>query len=226
MASLRRLWLVTLLGGLTVAACGGDQVASETERRQPARLEGLAAVPAITRALEPSVVAVLVEGGQGAGEGSGVVYAPGTIVTNNHVVEGAEAVTVVLAGGQRLAARVRATDPQTDLAVLTVEREDLPPARFAERLPAVGSLAVAIGNPLGFEGSVTAGVVSGIDRAIPSGGQEPALVGLIQTDAAISPATRAGRSSGRTAGSSASTSPTSLRRPERSHWGSPSRPRR
>ncbi len=194
MRSLRRLCLlVSLLGGVVLGGCGGgDQAGREPEPRPPARLEGLAAVPAITRALEPSVVAILAEGPQGAGEGSGVVYAPDTIVTNNHVVEGAREVTVVLAGGQRLRARVRATDPQTDLGVLTVERDDLPPARFVERLPAVGSLAVAIGNPLGFEGSVTAGVVSGVDRAIPSGGQEPALVGLIQTDAAISPGNSGG----------------------------------
>jgi len=194
MRPLRRLCLLLpLLGGLVVAGCGeGEQATRAPEPGAPARLEGLAAVPAITRELEPSVVAILAEGRRGAGEGSGVVYAPDTIITNHHVVEGAEEVTVVLAGGDRLPAEVRATDPQTDLAVLTVERDDLPPARFAERLPAVGSLAVAIGNPLGFEGSVTAGVVSGIDRAIPSGGREPALVGLIQTDAAISPGNSGG----------------------------------
>jgi len=197
MHSLLRLICLTstLLAAGALSACGGAAAEPAAPGRQAsggAGLEGLAAVPAITRRLEPSVVAVLVRGERGSGEGSGVVYAPDTIVTNNHVVAGAERVTVVLAGGDRLLARVRARDPQTDLAVLTVERDDLPAARFADRLPAVGSLAVAIGNPLGFEGSVTAGVVSGIDRAIPSGGRTPALVGLVQTDAAISPGNSGG----------------------------------
>jgi S1-C subfamily serine protease len=98
----------------------------------------------------------------------------------------------VLASGRRLEARVDATDNCTDVAVLTVEGEELPPARFAEALPRVGELAVAIGNPLGFEKTVTAGIVSGLHRAIPAVAQTQALVDLIQTDAAISPGNSGG----------------------------------
>jgi serine protease DegQ len=121
-----------------------------------------------------------------------VVFASDTIVTNEHVVQANRSVQVVLASGRRLEASVEATDRFTDLALLTVEGEELPPARFAGDLPRVGELAIAIGNPLGFEKTVTAGIVSGLHRAIPSGGATPALVDLIQTDAAISPGNSGG----------------------------------
>ncbi|MGH3062665.1 MAG: S1C family serine protease, partial [Gaiellaceae bacterium] len=150
-------------------------------------------IPAIVEAVAPSIVAVLVSTGQGEGEGSGVVWSEdGVVVTNDHVVSGAQEVVVAFASGERVAAAVEATDPITDLAVLRVDREGLPAAQFAEELPAVGQLAVAMGNPLGFENTVTAGIVSGLHRSIPSGGQTPALVDLIQTDAAISPGNSGG----------------------------------
>jgi serine protease DegQ len=88
---------------------------------------------------------------------------------------------------------VLATDADTDLAVIRVERPDLPAARFGTALPRVGSLAVALGSPLGFERTVTAGIVSGLHRQIPgSASQTRALVDLIQTDAAISPGNSGG----------------------------------
>jgi serine protease DegQ len=151
-------------------------------------IEDLDLIPRLVRQLQPSVVAVLTD----EGEGSGVVYAgDGTVVTNNHVVAGAEEVRVAFADGERVAAEVRASDPRSDLAVLRVERDDLPPARFADELPEVGELAVAMGNPLGFENSVTAGIISGLHRAVP-GGQDAALVDLLQTDAPISPGNSGG----------------------------------
>jgi S1-C subfamily serine protease len=116
----------------------------------------------------------------------------GHVVTNNHVVEGATTMAVVLASGERLPATLVATDPLTDLAVIQVQKQGLPPASFNEEIPVLGELAVAIGNPLGFEGSVTAGIVSGLHRSIPSGGTTPSLVDLIQTDAAISPGNSGG----------------------------------
>ncbi|MBW3653485.1 MAG: trypsin-like peptidase domain-containing protein [Actinobacteria bacterium] len=192
---------VVVLVGLGTAGCGGgdgDGAASTGRTAAPAAAaeraaDGgtLARVPEIYRKLEPSVVAVQVEGRQGSGEGSGVVYEPRRIVTNHHVVAGAGEIEVVLADGDRIPARVVASDPRTDLALLAVDR-DLPPASFATSVPPVGSLAVAIGNPLGFEGSVTAGVLSGVDRAVPSEGQTPALVNLLQTDAPISPGNSGG----------------------------------
>lgn len=151
-------------------------------------------IPEIVEEVDPSIVAVAVEGASGgAGEGSGVIWDDrGVIITNNHVIEGARDVKVVLASGARLDATVESTDPLSDLAVLRVDQAGLPAARFADDLPRVGELALAIGNPVGFEQSVTAGIVSGLHRAIPSGGTTPALVDLIQTDAPISPGNSGG----------------------------------
>ncbi|MDP9072449.1 MAG: trypsin-like peptidase domain-containing protein [Actinomycetota bacterium] len=147
-------------------------------------------IPSIVREVEPSVVAVTTA----RGEGSGVIWdADGTIVTNHHVVAGVDRVTVAFADGKRANADVRATDPVTDLAVLEADRKGLPAAKFADQLPTIGELAVAMGNPLGFENTVTAGIVSGLGRAIP--GSAPAslaLVDLIQTDAPISPGNSGG----------------------------------
>jgi S1-C subfamily serine protease len=150
-------------------------------------------IPALVERVQPSVVSVVVRAVGGQGEGSGVIWdEQGTIVTNQHVVAASEQVEVVLASGDRLPAEVEAASRDFDLAVLRVERDGLPAAEFADELPAVGEFVVAIGNPLGFENTVTAGIVSGLHRSIPSGGQTPALVDLIQTDAPISPGNSGG----------------------------------
>jgi S1-C subfamily serine protease len=190
----RRLLTATLVVAAVVGGgCGGgsSDKAKVNPPGPPAVRGTLAEVPAIYQRMQPSVVAVLVSGRQTAGEGSGVVYKPNRIVTNNHVVEGAQNVVVALPGGARVNAKTLARDPLTDLAVLSIDR-NLKPATFAAKQPTVGSLAVAIGSPLGFENTVTAGIVSGLDRSIPSGGQTPALVNLVQTDAAISPGNSGG----------------------------------
>lgn len=147
-------------------------------------------IPELVREVAPSIVAVRTNGG----EGSGVVWSDsGVVVTNEHVVSGATSVDVAFADGEWVEATVVATDPFTDLAVLRTERDRTPRARFAETLPQVGELAVAIGNPLGFENTVTAGIISGLGRGIPGAAEEsPALVDLIQTDAAISPGNSGG----------------------------------
>ncbi|MGY1917192.1 S1C family serine protease [Blastococcus sp. SYSU DS0973] len=128
------------------------------------------------------------------GSGSGVVYdADGLIVTNEHVVRGATAVEVAFADGQRVAGTVLATDVVTDLALVEADRTGLPEARFQPGLPRIGELAIVIGSPLGFESTVTAGIISGLHREIPgSARQSQALVDLIQTDAAISPGNSGG----------------------------------
>jgi S1-C subfamily serine protease len=146
-------------------------------------------IPDVVVQVQPSIVTILTD----AGTGSGVIWdADGVVVTNFHVIEQATQAEVALASGERLPAEVLAVDERTDLALLEVDRTDLPAARFAEGLPTVGELAIAIGSPLGFENTVTAGIVSALHRAIPSGGQTPALVDLIQTDAAISPGNSGG----------------------------------
>ena len=153
-------------------------------------------VPELVRRVEPSIVAILVaRGGVQGGEGSGVIVRPeGVIVTNNHVVAGATEVTVALADGTQLPGTVEAADPLSDLAIVRVDRDDLPAVELADEYPEIGQLAVAVGNPLGFENTVTAGIISGVGRSIPAsaaqGGQS--LVDLIQTDAAISPGNSGG----------------------------------
>ena len=151
---------------------------------------GFQVIPEVVAEVAPSVVAVFTRGG----EGSGVIWdQDGTIVTNAHVVGSAEEVVVAFADGKRAPAEVMATDEVVDIAVLRAEREGLPPATFSEDLPAVGELAIAMGNPLGFENTVTAGIISGVRRAIPgSGVQTQSLVDLIQTDAPISPGNSGG----------------------------------
>jgi S1-C subfamily serine protease len=183
-----------------LVGCGGNgDQPTATPTPSTARAEAEAApqtgtdIPQLVKDVSPSVVAIAVRTQSGAGEGSGVVWDDhGRIVTNNHVVEGASTVAVENARGEQVRGRVVATDPRTDLAVVQVDGGDLPAATFAGRLPEVGSLALAMGSPLGFENTVTAGIVSGLDRSLPTGGNEPSLVGLIQTDAAISPGNSGG----------------------------------
>lgn len=184
-------------GAPAVATTAPSPVADRTSPAGAADRQGgdvFGRIPAIVDRVLPSVVSVLVETRDGGAEGSGVVFdgPRGLVVTNNHVVAGATGVKVVLLNGERLDAKVKATDPLTDVALLVVERKDLPQARFAAGPPRVGELAVALGNPLGFENSVAAGIVSGLHRVIPSGGQSPSLVDLIQTDAPISPGNSGG----------------------------------
>ncbi len=136
----------------------------------------------------PSIVAVEVKGLLGDSGGSGVVYGTdGYLITNDHVVEGAEEVTVVFADGARYPAQIIGTDPLTDVAVLRVTRTDLTPMDIGD--PAaltIGDMAVAIGNPLALVGgpSVTSGIISALDRWLEV---EPGTVlyGLVQTDAPI-----------------------------------------
>jgi S1-C subfamily serine protease len=145
-------------------------------------------IPAIVRKVEPSVVTI----SHDQGTGSGVVWSKdGVVVTNAHVVGSVQQVEVAFFDGRRAEGRVRATDPDTDLAVVDVERRDLKPATFQKALPAVGELAVAMGSPLGFQNTITAGIISGLHREIPGSADQGirSLVDLIQTDAAA----RAGR---------------------------------
>ena len=148
-------------------------------------------LPAIVRKVEPSVVTI----SHDQGTGSGVVWSrDGVVVTNAHVVGTARTVEVAFFDGRRADGRVRATDPDTDVAVVDVERKDLQPATFQKQLPVVGELAVAMGSPLGFQNSITAGIISGLHREIPGSAEQGirSLVDLIQTDAAISPGNSGG----------------------------------
>lgn len=139
--------------------------------------------------VSPSVVTVQRDGGAG----SGVVLRPDVVVTNAHVVGESRDVTILFADGESSSGQVVGTDTVTDLAVVRTERQDLPVPEFRTDLPRAGELAVAIGSPLGFQNSVTAGIISGLHRDIPgSAAQTQSLVDLIQTDAPISPGNSGG----------------------------------
>ena len=120
-------------------------------------------------AVAPAVVHVEIAGSrngrQASGTGSGVVISPDALIlTNNHVIESAKAISVSLADGHKFTARVLGRDADTDLAVLRGETgETLPSARLANsKLVRPGQIAIAIGNPLGFQSTVTAGIVSAV----------------------------------------------------------------
>src|ERR1051325_3721636 len=130
------------------------------------------AVTAAVAKLAPAVVQLSVSGGgenARQGTGSGVILSPdGLLLTNSHVAGSAARITVATSDGRRLSARVLGDDPDTDLCLLRAEtREALPHARLGDssRLKA-GQLAIAIGNPLGFSATVTAGVVSAVGRSL------------------------------------------------------------
>ena len=160
------------------------------------------AVVTVAERLSPSVanlrVSRRVRGGRVAtGGGSGVVITPdGFMLTSAHVVAGTDGkVEATFVDGREIAAEVVGADPLSDLAVLRSDAADLVPAELgdAERLR-VGQLVVAIGNPHGFAGSVTAGVVSALGRSLPVRSRAAGRIveNVIQTDAALNPGNSGG----------------------------------
>lgn len=143
----------------------------------------------------PAVVHIgVMKNGQAAGTGSGLVVASdGLILTNSHVVNGAAAIEVAMADGQRSAARVLGEDPHSDIAVLRTNEHLGAPALslFDSKAIRAGQMAIAIGNPLGFEKTVTAGVVSAVGRSLRA--YTGRLIDdVIQTDAALNPGNSGG----------------------------------
>jgi serine protease Do len=115
-------------------------------------------------------------------EGSGFfISADGYAVTNNHVVDHAKTVQVVTDDGRIMSAKVIGTDPKTDLALIKVEGNDFPFVHFADRDPRIGDWVIAVGNPFGLGGTVTAGVVSARGRDIGAGPYDD----FIQIDAPV-----------------------------------------
>ena len=149
-------------------------------------------------AIAPAVVHVEVvgvrNGRPAGGVGSGVIVSPdGLMLTNNHVIDGAKEIAVSLSDGRKFGARALGRDPDTDLAVLRGETgETLPVARLANsKSVRPGQIAIAIGNPLGFQSTVTAGIVSAVGRSLRA--QNGRLIGdVIQTDAALNPGNSGG----------------------------------
>ncbi len=129
---------------------------------------------------------------QGTGSGF-ILSSDGQIITNAHVVEGADIVQVVLKDGRRFEGRVLGTDDVTDVAVIKIDVNNLPtvPLGNSEQL-SPGEWAIAIGNPLGLDNSVTVGIISATGRSSSDVGVPDKRIGFIQTDAAINPGNSGG----------------------------------
>jgi len=172
----------------------------EPEQRSDATLMDAysnAVVDVVDR-VAPAVVHVQVRsernGRVGQGSGSGVVVSPdGLVLTNNHVIDGAQSISLSQGDGQRFGARLIGRDPDTDLAVLRAETpERLKYARLADsKALRPGQIAIAIGNPLGFQSTVTAGIISAVGRSLRA--ENGRLIDdVIQTDAALNPGNSGG----------------------------------
>jgi putative serine protease PepD len=153
----------------------------------------------IAAATLPAVVSILAEGNTQSGSGSGFVIRPnGYILTNNHVVDlasGNGKLTVVFNDGERAEGTVVGTNPSYDLAVVKVDRRGLPTVPLGDSAQVrVGDVAIAIGAPLGLDGTVTAGIVSALDRPVIAGDsqEDASYINAIQTDAAINPGNSGG----------------------------------
>ncbi|MFZ1285505.1 MAG: trypsin-like peptidase domain-containing protein, partial [Candidatus Phosphoribacter sp.] len=200
--------VIGLLAGLVGGGLGSllaDRLTSVTQGGSPvpAPLPGATARPdgsiaKIAATALPSVVTVKISTGGTSGNGSGfVIDSAGHIVTNNHVVSGATGtgeITVELVDGTSLPATIVGRDASYDLAVLKVERTDLPPLTWGRSTDVVvGDGVIAVGAPLGLEATVTSGIVSALGRPVAAGGgDETSFINAIQTDAAINPGNSGG----------------------------------
>ena len=155
-------------------------------------------IAGIVSAVLPSVVSILVEGEADSGSGSGFVIRPdGYILTNNHVVNLAGKdgkIIVVLNDGTEIKGTVVGTNEAYDLAVIKVKESGLQPMALGNSANiAVGDSAIAIGAPLGLDGTVTYGIISAVDRPVTTGMQgDVSYINAIQTDAAINPGNSGG----------------------------------
>lgn len=194
-----------VVGGLIVNATAGNDSASTSGNQGTTASTDNGAACLATQVADtalPSVVTVRASSGQQAGTGSGVIIrSDGYILTNDHVISVAAnggSVSVLYSDGETADATIAGTDPFTDLAVLKVtgDHPNLPPMAIgASSALRVGQPVVALGSPLGLTSTVTAGIVSALDRyvRVPAGNVHSAhLVGAIQTDASINPGNSGG----------------------------------
>ncbi|WP_062076728.1 S1C family serine protease [Demequina globuliformis] len=152
-------------------------------------------VAAVAAEAMPSAVSIEASSQLGSSTGSGfVIREDGYILTNNHVVEGAQDITVVFSDGSEHPAELIGATGDYDLAVLHVELSGLTPLVFADSdQVVVGDETIAVGSPLGLEATVTTGIVSSLHRPVRAGeSSEPAFIDAIQTDAAINPGNSGG----------------------------------
>jgi putative serine protease PepD len=196
--------LVGLAGGALAAAAvlwadgRTDAIPGVVLPVAPVSDEPRSGVTLIADAVLPTVVSLEVRGERQGSSGSGFVVRPdGYIVTNSHVVSGAAdggTITATFSDGVQAKARIVGRSPTYDLAVVRVDRADLPTAPLGEsdRLR-VGDSVVAVGSPLGLSGTVTTGIVSALDRPVTtSDAGEASYISAIQTDASINPGNSGG----------------------------------
>ncbi len=203
------LLAVAVGSGVTGAlVAGGDTTKTVVTTAPQVNTKGGAAatesLAKVAAAVQPSVVSITVRAGQSGDTGSGVILrSDGTIVTNNHVVEaaadGAGTISVKFSDGSTAAATIVGRDPATDLAVIKATGVSGKTSATLGNVASVhvGDTVLAIGSPLGLEGSVSAGIISALHRTVAlgsaSGGGSGASVGdAIQTDAAINPGNSGG----------------------------------
>ncbi|MFC3980927.1 S1C family serine protease [Streptosporangium jomthongense] len=205
----------------SIAGAGTVTASSVSPSAEVRQVGSFATVADVAKAVQPSVVSIEVKSANGSGDGSGVLLsADGLILTNNHVVTlGGQvgtngSMTVKFSDGKTASARVVGTDPATDLAVIRAENvSNLTKATIGDSDKVrVGDSVLAIGSPLGLSGSVTAGIVSALNRTVTVGGEQrqqlppgwggmqqqqqgggtTTIGGAIQTDAAINPGNSGG----------------------------------
>lgn len=211
----RRVWPAVFAAGLlgaSLASVGtaflvGESISSPTPSpavsSQPASAPAVAGTPDwanIADEVRPAVVAIQVTGANGAGAGSGVVIDDdGRILTNNHVIAGAEKLQIMMVDGRLYQAEVVGADPTTDLAVVQIKDapDNLTPGTLgsSESLE-VGEPVMAVGNPLGLDSTVMTGIISALERPVMASDEsersEATITNAIQVDAAINPGNSGG----------------------------------
>lgn len=180
-------------GGLVANRLAGDKPAASPSvvSQNPAPNLDRSSVGGVAEAVLPSVVDI----STGEAEGSGIIMtADGQVITNNHVVAGAKQLQVTFSTGKTAAASVVGTDPAGDVAVIKIQGvSGLTPAKFGDSdALRVGDTVLAVGSPLGLQGSVTAGIVSALHRTIEGEQGGKSIADAIQTDAAINPGNSGG----------------------------------
>ncbi|MEV4008786.1 trypsin-like peptidase domain-containing protein [Actinomadura sp. NPDC049753] len=179
-----------------VSLGGSDSSDTKVQNRPPDSVAGVA------QRVLPSVVMIRVQSSQGEIGGTGFIVNGGYVITNNHVASGGGGgggqIQIVFNDKKTLPATIKGADPSSDVAVLKPEgQHSLPPLPVGDSSAiAVGDPVIAIGSPLGLQGSVTTGIVSSLNRAVPTrgegGGGDASYLNAIQTDAAINPGNSGG----------------------------------